>query len=144
MEALHKHINRASLMHHWAKTNRVMAGSVLLIVWEVVESAIKALPKAKQQWVSKLASRFLPYGKNMKCWKLHMQAKCPRCLCQEEGQYPSIPNPSWIRTTNIGRYPTDTMDEQSMDVTLACLPAPDQRIDYTCRPMDHPKDLRQG
>jgi len=47
-------------------------------------SAIRSLPKAKQHWVSKLAAKFLPYGKNMKWWKLREQAKCPRCTCPEE------------------------------------------------------------
>jgi len=43
--------------------------------------AMNSLPKAKQQWVSKFASKFLPYGKNMQRWKLRTQAKCPRCSC---------------------------------------------------------------
>jgi len=40
-----------------------------------------AKPNAKQQWVSKFTSKFLPYGKNMQRWKLQTQAKCPWCSC---------------------------------------------------------------
>jgi len=48
------------------------------------EKAIQALPKAEQQWVSKFATRFLPYGKNMKRWHLQMKALCPHCTCPDE------------------------------------------------------------
>jgi len=50
----------------------------------MAKSAMQALPKAQQQWVSKLASKKFPYGKNMKCWKLQTQAKCPHCSCLEK------------------------------------------------------------
>jgi len=59
------------------------------------------------------------------------------------GQYPSIPNPSQLWMTNIGIYPTYTMDEQSMDDTLTWFPTQDQWLNYTWWPLDHPKDLGQ-
>jgi len=35
------------------------------IDWEMAAQAIQALPRVKQQWVAKLASKFLPYRTNM-------------------------------------------------------------------------------
>jgi len=34
-----------------------------MVDWEMADKAMNTLPKAKQQWVSKLAVKFLPYGK---------------------------------------------------------------------------------
>jgi len=45
---------------------------------------MKALPVAKQQWVSKAATKFLLDGTNMRRWGLRSQAKCPRCPCPVE------------------------------------------------------------
>jgi len=46
---------------------------------EMAGQAIHSLPKAQQWWVAKTAARFLPYGKNMKCWHLKQEDQCPRC-----------------------------------------------------------------
>jgi len=45
-------------------------GAAKMIDWDMAEKAINSMPKAKQQWVSKWAPKFLPYGKNMQRWKL--------------------------------------------------------------------------
>jgi len=50
----------------------------------LADKAMKALPVAKQQWVSKAATKFLPDGKNMQHWGLRSQAKCRRCPCPVE------------------------------------------------------------
>jgi len=54
------------------------------INWESAEKVMNKLPLSKQQWVSKLAAKFLPNGKNMKQWGQWMQSKCPCCPCQVE------------------------------------------------------------
>jgi len=54
------------------------------IDWDMATTATRCLPKFKQLWVSKLATKFLPYGKNMRRWNLRQQARCPRCSCLVE------------------------------------------------------------
>jgi len=43
----------------------------------MAEIAIWNLPAMHRKWVSKAAANFLPYRKNMKCWKLRMEDQCP-------------------------------------------------------------------
>jgi len=82
--ALRQHLNGAPILNHWSLKQRFSNGLALDIDWEMTAKAIHALPRAKQRWVSKLATKFLPYGSNMMRWKLRMQAKCPRCSCPQE------------------------------------------------------------
>jgi len=44
-----------------------------------VEIAIQNLPAPHRKWVAKAAPNFLPYGKNMKQWKLQAEDQCPQC-----------------------------------------------------------------
>jgi len=60
---LRKHINGPIILNHWATTQRFTNGAEKLIDWDMAANTLNALPKARQQWVSKLASKFLPYGK---------------------------------------------------------------------------------
>jgi len=69
-ETLQKYLNGPILLNHWATTQRYNSGAKRMIDWDMAEKAINSLPKAKQQWVSKLAAKFLPYRKNMQRWKL--------------------------------------------------------------------------
>jgi len=82
--ALRRHLNGAPILNHWSLKQRFANGSASDIDWEMTAKAIQALPRAKQRWVSKLATKFLPYGSNMTRWKLRTQAKCPRCSCSQE------------------------------------------------------------
>jgi len=69
-ETLWKHLNGPILLNHWAATHRYRVGAEKTFDWDMAEKAINSMPKTKQQWVSKWAAKFLPYGKNMQCWKL--------------------------------------------------------------------------
>jgi len=82
--ALQKHLNGLILLNHWANKQRFKTGMDQNINWEMAEKAMLGLPKPKQRWAAKLAANFLPHGKNMKCWKLHMQLQSPRCPCLVE------------------------------------------------------------
>jgi len=82
--ALCRHLNGKILLNHWATTRRFAPQVTQEIDWESDEKVMNKLPLVKQQWVSKLAAKFLPHGKNMKRWGLRMQSKCPRCSCQVE------------------------------------------------------------
>jgi len=81
---LRTHLNGPILLNHWATSQRYKPGAEKMIDWEMADKAINNLPKAQQKWVSKLAAKFLPYGKNMQRWNLRTQAKCPRCACPIE------------------------------------------------------------
>jgi len=83
-QALHRHLNGKILLNHWATTICFAPQTTQDIDWESAEKAMNQLPLVKRQWVSKLAAKFLPDGKNMKRWGLRRQSKCPRCSCQVE------------------------------------------------------------
>jgi len=36
-----------------------------MVDWEAADTAMQSTPMALQQWVSKSAAKFLPYGANM-------------------------------------------------------------------------------
>jgi len=78
---LQKHINGLIILNHRATTQRFTNGAEKLINWDMAANAMKALPKARQQWVSKLVSKFLLYRKSMQRWKLRNQAKSPQYSC---------------------------------------------------------------
>jgi len=80
---LHTYLNGGPIIHHWEVKQRFHNG-IKDIDWDMTASAMKALPRAQQQWVSKMATKFLPCGTNMKRWGLRTQAKCPRCSCLTE------------------------------------------------------------
>jgi len=82
-ENLRKYLNGGPILNHWATKQRFRNGTKD-IDWEMTSKAMQALPPAKQRWVSKLATKFLPYGTNMKRWRLRTQSKCPRCECADE------------------------------------------------------------
>jgi len=82
--ALRNQLNGPILLNHWATTHRFQLGAAKMVDWEMADNAMNMLPKAQQQWVSKLVAKFLPYRKNMQWWKLRTQAKCPRCECPSE------------------------------------------------------------
>jgi len=60
---LQTHLNGPILLNHWATSQWYKPGVEKMIDWEMADKTINTLPKAKQQWVSKLAAKFLPYGK---------------------------------------------------------------------------------
>jgi len=51
-------------LNHLATSQHFKPSAEKHIDWAMEESAMYALPKAKQQWVSKLATKFLPYEKH--------------------------------------------------------------------------------
>ncbi len=57
-----------------------------MIDFEMAGRAIGGVPKAQQRWVAKSAARFLPYGTNMKQWKLRQDDSCPRCQQHAESK----------------------------------------------------------
>ncbi len=81
---LRKQLNGTPILNHWSLKQRFQKGQATDVDWEMAARTIQALPRAKQRWVSKLASKFLPYGTNMARWKLRTQTKCPRCSCTKE------------------------------------------------------------
>jgi len=54
--------------------------------FEMAGRALRSLPKAQQQWASKTAAQFLPYGTNMKRWNLRTDNQCPRCHQPSKGK----------------------------------------------------------
>jgi len=66
-------------MKQWFKL-----GTKTQIDWDMTAKAMRALPQAKQIWVSKFSARFLLYGTNMTHWLLGSQAKYPWCPCPKE------------------------------------------------------------
>jgi len=79
--ALHRHLKGKTLLNYWRTKERISQQVEQTIDLESAEKAMNKLPLAKRQWVSKVATKFLPDGKNMQCWGLRTQAKCPRCPC---------------------------------------------------------------
>ena len=77
--SLHNHINGKIILNHWAMKERFSKKLAQTIDWECSEKAIKGLPLAQRQWVAKMASKFLPDGKNMQRWGFRSKAQCPRC-----------------------------------------------------------------
>jgi len=80
---LQKYLNNGPILNHWATRQRFGHG-IPEINWDMMSKAMESLPMEKQQWVSKLATKFLPYGTNMQQWKLCTQSQCPRCACAKE------------------------------------------------------------
>jgi len=78
-ESLRNHLNGKIILNHWAMKERFSTKIGQTIDWECSEKAIKGLPQAHRQWVAKVASKFLPDGKNMQRWGLRSTAQCPRC-----------------------------------------------------------------
>jgi len=58
----------------------------MMVDFEMVGRAIRGLPKAQQRWVAKSVAGFLPYGTNMKRWKLRQEDSCPQCQQQAESK----------------------------------------------------------
>jgi len=84
-KALRRHLNGSIILNHWAMKARFSSSQVTQTIdWEAAETAMNQLPLAKRQWVSKLAAKFLPDGKNMQRWGQRDVAKCPRCDCPLE------------------------------------------------------------
>ncbi len=82
--ALRRHLNGQIILNHWATRTWFSPKIADTIDWASAEGAMNGMPLAKRQWVSKLAARFLPDGKNMQRWGQRKTAKCPRCPCPEE------------------------------------------------------------
>jgi len=76
-ENLCRHLNGKNLLNYWWTKGQISQQTEQIIDWKSVDKAMKALPAAKRQWVSKAATKFLPDGKNMQRWGLQSQAKCP-------------------------------------------------------------------
>ncbi len=83
-ENLRHHLNGKIILNHWITTQSFTAESAGSIDWDMAATATRRLPKFKQLWVSKLATKFLPYGKNMRRWNVCQQARCPHCSCPVE------------------------------------------------------------
>jgi len=83
-ETLRQYLTGGPLLNHWAMRQRFKPGTETQIDWNMTAKAMRALPRAKQIWISKYSARFLPYGTNMTHWQLGSQAKCPRCPCHKE------------------------------------------------------------
>jgi len=64
---------------HWDQKVRYKQGHKSMIDYEMAGQAIGNSTPALQWWVAKTAARFLPYGINMKRWKLREEDQCPRC-----------------------------------------------------------------
>jgi len=80
---LHEHINRIALQQHWASKNCYSKGTAYMVDWDAADQAMRTLPQAHRRWVTKSAAKFLPYGQNMKRWKLRSSTTCPPCpQCQ--------------------------------------------------------------
>jgi len=77
--ALRRHINTITIEAHCAKKQHYKRGNAAMVDHEMAGCAIRGLPKAQQRWVAKSAACFLPYGINMKRWKLQQEDCCPRC-----------------------------------------------------------------
>ncbi len=81
---LRQHLNGKIILNHWATKERFSPQVAKTIDWDATGRAMNSLPLPQRQWVSKLAAKFLPDGKNMKRWGLRTQSKCPRCQCPIE------------------------------------------------------------
>jgi len=78
-DSLCNHLNGKIIMNHWVMKERFSGKVTQTIDWECSEKALKGLLLAQQQWVAKMATKFLLDGKNMQCWGFHSKAQCPRC-----------------------------------------------------------------
>jgi len=63
--ALHTQLNGKPLLNHWMLKNCFQKGQVANVNWDMAARATQVLPWVQQQWTSKLAAEFLPYGTNM-------------------------------------------------------------------------------
>jgi len=73
------HINSIAIQEHLEQKGSFGRGHTHMVDWTMAEIAIWNLPAPHRKWVSKAAANFLPYGKNMKQWKLHTEDQCPQC-----------------------------------------------------------------
>jgi len=80
------HVNSIAIQEHWEQKGRFGRGHTHMVAWDMVEIAIQNLPTMNRKWVSKAAAKFLPYGKNMKWWKLRTEDQCPWCHQPEENK----------------------------------------------------------
>jgi len=55
-----------------------------LINWDMAAKAMNTLPKTKQQWVSKLASKFLPYRKTCRGGNYEPKQNAPAVHAQSK------------------------------------------------------------
>jgi len=76
---MHNHINRITITKHWATKQCYWQGTICMVDWDTADQAMLAVAQGQQRWVTKLAAWFLPYGVNMKQWKLCTCNNCPRC-----------------------------------------------------------------
>jgi len=76
-EVLRTHLNGKIILNHWAMKERFSLKAAQTIDWGSSDKAMKGLPLAQRQWVAKLATKFLPDGKNMQRWGFRSTAKCP-------------------------------------------------------------------
>jgi len=83
-EALQTHLNGKIILSHLAMKEYFSQKVAQTIDWESSDKAMKGLPLAQRQWVAKLATKFLPDGKNMQRWGFRSTAKCPQCECPLE------------------------------------------------------------
>jgi len=79
--SLWQHLNSKIILNHWAMREQFTLQVSKMIDWEASGKAMNSLPLSQRQWVSKVAAKFLPDGKNMQRWGLRPQANCPRCSC---------------------------------------------------------------
>jgi len=77
--ALHHHINTITIEAHWTKNNDT---NQALSIWSIL-----SWQGEQQQWVVQSAAKFLPYGTNMRRWKLRQEDKCPQCHQEAENKH---------------------------------------------------------
>jgi len=76
---LRQHLNGKIILNHWAMKECFSPQISKTSDWKSAAKAMNSLSLSHWQWVSKLAAKFLPDGKNMQQWGLQPQAKCPQC-----------------------------------------------------------------
>ena len=58
--------------------------------WDSIHIAFNQLPITRQLWLNKWLTRRLPFGANLKKWKIHNHDLCPRCGQPEDNTFHTL------------------------------------------------------